>query len=82
MDSRIARIISVAKAMHASNGQDKDAASTGEQIAGALLAGHPEWAGYTNQRGYTDVIAMVDRLGEDWFALVREAQMYVEFSDE
>lgn len=82
MDDRIDKIISVAQAMLASDGRDKAGASTGEQIAGALLAGRTEWAGYTDASGYTDVPAMIDRLGLDWLDLVREAQGLVEFSTE
>lgn len=80
MDERQQRIISIANALLASDGCDKDGASTGEQIAGAILAGHPEWAGFTDSDGYTDVIGMIDRLGHDWFELVRDTRQWVEFS--
>lgn len=82
MDDRIEKIIHVANALLASDGRDKAGASTGEQIAGALLAGRPEWAGFTDTSGYTDVPAMIDRLGEDWLNLVREAQDMVEYTTE
>ena len=77
MDNRVNRIVSVAKALLATDGQDKDCASTGELIAGALAAGHPEWAGYTDPTGYTDVPAMLDRLGNEWLDLVRTAQQSI-----
>lgn len=64
------RIVEIANAMLASEGTNAAGASTGERIAGALLAGRPEWAGYTTA-GDTDVFAMLDRLGPDWCALVR-----------
>lgn len=73
-DWREDRIISVANAMLSSDGADMGGASTGERIAGALLAGHPEWGGYTDASGHTDVIAMIDRLGADWLDLVRDLQ--------
>jgi hypothetical protein len=82
MSEHIEKIISVANAMLSSDGRDKAGASTGEQIAGALLAGRPEWAGFTNASGYTDVPAMIERLGPEWLELVREAQGRVEFSSE
>ncbi|MBO9471634.1 hypothetical protein J7355_16210 [Endozoicomonas sp. G2_2] len=74
MDSRIYRILSVANAMSASRGSDKDCASTGEQIAGAIVAGHHEWAGFTDSDGYSDTIAMIGRLGQEWFEIARQAQ--------
>lgn len=77
-DWREDRIISVANAMLRSDGADAGGASTGERIAGALLAGHPEWGGYTDDHGRTDVIAMIDRLGAEWLGLVRNLQDVVE----
>lgn len=77
MDVREARILGVAHAMRASNGQDKDGASTGEQIAGALAAGRPEWAGYTDAAGKTDIFAMLDRLGAEWFEHARVVHAHI-----
>ena len=82
MDNRLNKIIGVAKAMLETDGRDKAGASTGEQIAAALLAGRPEWAGYTDATGYTDVPAMIDRLGHEWLDLVRSAQDMTHFSAE
>lgn len=79
MDHRIDKIIIVATAMLSSDGHDKAGASTGEQIAGALLAGRPEWAGFTDANGYTDVPAMIHRLGPEWLELVRLAQGRIDF---
>ena len=70
------RIIQVAESLLQSNGSDAAGASTSELIAGALLAGHPEWAGYTTD-GRTNVFAMIDRLGPEWCDVVRD--LYQEF---
>lgn len=66
------RIIEIAQALLDSGGQDAAGASTGELIAAALVAGHPEWAGYTRDDGRVDIFAAIDRLGPEWFELCRE----------
>lgn len=68
------RITDIADALTDSDGRDAAGASTGERIAGALVAGHPEWGGYTDSTGYTDVPAMIERLGPVWLDYVRDAQ--------
>jgi len=80
MDERVVRIRQIAEALIDSDGSNGAGASTGERIAGALAAGHPEWAGYTDGEGATDVFALIERLGPEWYRLAREAWLQLEES--
>lgn len=66
-DARLDRILEIADTLVLSDGQDNDCASTGEQIAAALLTGHPEWSGYSH------ILDAIERLGPDWTNLVIDA---------
>lgn len=72
------RLCQIAEAMWRTDGRDTDGASTGERAAAALLAGRPEWAGYTTPDGRTDVFAIIDRLDDYWLGLVRS--LYADFT--
>ncbi len=74
MNYKIERIVEVARALIKSNGKSSAGASTGELIAAAFAANHPEWAGYTRSDGSVDIIGAVNRLGDEWLYFAAEAR--------
>jgi hypothetical protein len=64
------RIREIAEVMQASQGAERAGASTGERGIAALVAGHPEWGGYTID-DQTDVLALIDRIGPAGVTLAR-----------